>query len=67
MIIKQDLQGKYVYVVDQEQLTAHKVYIETGISYKDQTMVTSGLKEGELVIVDGFSRVSDGTEIKMQN
>lgn len=67
LIIKQDLQGKYVYVMNAEKATAHKVYIETGISYKDQTMVTSGLKAGDIVIVDGFSRVSDGTEVVVQN
>lgn len=67
LIIKQDLKGKYVYVVDSESSIANKVYVETGVSYKDQTMVTQGVKEGDMVIVDGFSRVSDGTEVKIQN
>lgn len=67
LIIKQDLKGAYVYVVDKENSSAHKVYVETGNSYKDQTMVTSGVKEGDMVIVNGFNRVSDGTLIEIQN
>lgn len=67
LIIKQDLTGKYVYVVEKESSIANKVYVETGVSYKDQTMVTSGVKEGDMVIVDGFSRVSDGKEVRIQN
>ncbi|MEZ5199097.1 MAG: efflux RND transporter periplasmic adaptor subunit [Bacteroidales bacterium] len=63
IIAKQDLQGKYVYTVNPKDMTAKKVYIETGMSYFGKTMVISGLKEGDQVIVEGFSQVSAGTKL----
>lgn len=64
LIIKQDMKGKYVYVVD-ENKAAQKVYIETGMSYLDQTMVTKGVKEGDQVIIEGFNQVSSGTAVEV--
>ena len=43
---------------------AKKVYITTGLSYNDETMVTSGLEKGTKVIIEGYSLVTDGTEVK---
>jgi membrane fusion protein (multidrug efflux system) len=45
------------------KLIAKKVYVQTGQSYKDKTMVVSGLEPGQQVIVQGFSQVSDGSEV----
>ncbi len=67
LIIKQDMKGKYVYMVDQGSNTAHKVYVKTGMSYMDQTMITEGLESGSLVIVEGFNQVSDGTAVEIVN
>jgi RND family efflux transporter MFP subunit len=65
--IKQDMKGKYVYKVNGEDNSALKAYIETGLSYMDQTMVTNGLKAGDMVIVEGFNQVSDGTIVDIIN
>ncbi|HSG67276.1 MAG TPA: efflux RND transporter periplasmic adaptor subunit [Bacteroidales bacterium] len=67
IIVKQDIEGKYVYVARNasETYVAKKVYITTGLSYNDETMVTSGLQPGDKVIVDGYSLVSDGTQVKL--
>lgn len=65
IITKQDLQGKYVYTVNPNDMTAKKVYIETGMSYLGKTMVVSGLSEGDQVIVEGFSQVSAGTKLSI--
>jgi RND family efflux transporter MFP subunit len=67
LIIKQDMKGKYVYVVNEQSKTAQKVYVTTGMSYMDQTMITEGLESGNLVIVEGFSQVSDGTPVDIVN
>lgn len=66
IIIKKDIQGEYVYVVNMSEgkEIAKKVYISTGMSYKDETLVISGLKAGDKVIVEGYSLVTDGTEVK---
>jgi len=65
LIIKQDLTGSYVYMLNSENNQARKVYIETGISYKDQTMITHGINSGDQVIIKGFNQVSDGTLVRM--
>lgn len=62
LIIKQDLNGSYVYVADSENI-ARKVYIETGMSYMDNAMVTTGLNKGDRVIVEGYNQVSDGSKV----
>ena len=67
IIIKQDMQGSYVYTVDPENQTARKVYIETGRSYLDITSVASGLAPGDKVIVNGYNQVSTGTKVKFSN
>jgi len=66
MIVKKDTKGEYLYVsMNQDgKSMAKKVYITTGMSYNDETMVTSGLKPGDHVITEGYSLVTDGTEVK---
>ncbi len=63
--IKQDIKGSYLYVASKEEgvLKARKRYVETGLSYKDQTMIKEGVSQGEEVIVKGFAQVSDGVTI----
>jgi len=67
IIIKEDIKGTYIYVVkavDGVNL-AKKIYIITGLSYEDETLVTSGLEAGEQVIIEGYSLVTDGSEVNI--
>ncbi len=67
VIIKRDIRGLYVYVATKDEkniLRARKSYITTGLSYEDQTMVSSGLAPGQKVIVSGYNMVSDGIMVK---
>lgn len=67
ILIKKDLQGRYLYVVNNIDNVnkAEKRYIVTGRSYQDMTEVTSGLKTNELIITDGYSNVSDGSIVNL--
>jgi RND family efflux transporter MFP subunit len=67
IIIKKDIVGEYIYVVRNvdESKVAKKVYISTGLSYNDETMVTDGINTGDVVITEGYSLVTDGTEVKV--
>jgi len=69
VLIKKDLKGRYLYVVNNEgeNKTAAKRYIETGRSYKDKTEVISGLSTGDLIITAGYNHVSDGSIISIIN
>jgi len=64
IIVKQDLKGSYVFVANGDN-TANKVYIETGMSYMDLTMVTTGLSVGDRVIVNGYNQVSNGSKLQI--
>ncbi len=67
VVIKQDIRGKYLYVAESasSEFKAKKKYIEPGLSNHDETMIISGLREGDNVIIEGFSQVSDGTEVNI--
>ena len=67
IILKQDIKGTYMYIVaeDEEGYHAKKIYVETGITYQDKSIITKGLKPGQKVIVKGYNLVSDGAKIKM--
>ncbi len=66
-IIKQDMKGSFVYIVkdkDNNKIAAKK-YIKTGVSYMDKTEVVAGLQIGELVVLQGYNKVSNGSVIKI--
>jgi membrane fusion protein (multidrug efflux system) len=64
--IRQDIKGNYIYITDNAGKKARKRYVETGLSYEDQTMVLKGLEKGDRVIVKGFAQVSDGADIALK-
>jgi RND family efflux transporter MFP subunit len=66
IIVKSDIQGEYVYVARniEGKKIAKKVYISTGRSYNDESLVVSGLEVGDQIIIEGYSLVTDGTEVK---
>jgi membrane fusion protein (multidrug efflux system) len=57
-----DQQGDYVYVVD-AQNKAEQRRIHLGQSTPSTAVVTTGLKEGELVISEGLQRVRPGATV----
>ncbi len=66
-IIKQDMKGSFVYIVKNKDNNkiAVKIYIKTGVSYMDKTEVVDGLQIGDLVILQGYNKVSNGSVIKI--
>ena len=67
IIIKEDIKGEYIYVAHNTngKMVARKIYITTGISNHDETIVISGLSPGDLIIAEGYSLVTDGTEVNI--
>jgi len=69
-LIQQEVGGRdFVIVaefVDQET-QAKKVYIETGQSYEGEVVVSSGLTEGDVLIVDGARGIADAESIQIDN
>ena len=63
-VIKKDMRGDFVFIA--QEAKAHKVYIESGRSYKDKTEVLGGLSEGDKVIVAGYNEVASGSKIQIK-
>jgi membrane fusion protein (multidrug efflux system) len=57
-------QGKFVYVVD-EKSTAQPRPVEAGQWSGERWVITSGLKGGERIIVDGVMKIGPGAPVKV--
>ncbi len=68
IIIKNDLQGSYLYVVEKKEgkTQARKTYVKPGMSQAGRTMITEGLEPGLQVIVEGYNLVKNGIEINIK-
>jgi len=68
IVIKQDVKGSFLYVVKNQgkSILAEKKYVQSGVFYKDQSMIINGLSVGDKVIVEGFNQISDGSEIEVK-
>ena len=58
-----DTSGEYVYINDNG--TAKKIYIETGIDSGDKIQVLSGIEEGMEVVINGNSYLNDGDSLRV--
>lgn len=56
--------GASVYVVNQGSVKLR--YIQTEPYREDQVIVTSGLNEGEIIVVRGQDKLHDGEQVKIQ-
>jgi hypothetical protein len=66
-LIQRDNRGDFVFIADQDsnELVAKKIQIQRGKTYKSNTMITDGLKGGEILINEGFRDVAEGTKVKI--
>ena len=56
--------GNYVYVINPDDTVSART-VTIGPANKDETVITSGLKPGEHVVVDGADRLRDGSKVKI--
>ena len=69
-LVQQEVGGKnYVFITENgtDGMMARKVYVETGDSYNNEIVISSGLKGGEQIIVDGARDMSDDELIEVSN
>ncbi len=67
-VIKQDVKGSYLFTAKSNgsSYNVQKIYIGTGVTYEDKTLITSGLSAGDKVIVTGYNLVTNGSEVDIQ-
>jgi RND family efflux transporter MFP subunit len=69
IVVKQDSRGEFLFVAEKNengQDIARKLYVETALSYNDQTMIAKGLTEGQKVIIAGFNQVGSGSLVEIR-
>jgi membrane fusion protein (multidrug efflux system) len=61
--LQQDQAGRYVMVVkDDNKIELRRVI--TGVEIDKNIVVSSGLEEGEKIVVDGLQKIRQGSEVK---
>ena len=55
--------GRVVYVYDKGKVFQKD--IQVGLSQQDQVQVINGLKKGELIVVEGHNKLTDGEEVNV--
>jgi multidrug efflux system membrane fusion protein len=58
--------GEFIYVVQADQ-TVEMRTVKTGVTFKNETVVQSGLKAGETVVTDGQLRLAPKKEVSVKN
>jgi len=69
-LIQQEVGGRDFVVIAEsngEAAQAKKVYIKTGQSYEGEVVITTGLEEGDVLIVEGARGLTDAEGIKILN
>ena len=68
IIIKNDFNGSYLFIAEQKdsETIARKIYVKSGKSQGEFSMVDTGLSEGDLVIVNGYNQVVDGSLVSIK-
>ena len=69
IIVKKDFDKQFVFIAEKNDSTivARKVFVKTGRSYKDKTIITEGIKPNTDIIIKGYNIVSNGSEISINN
>jgi multidrug efflux system membrane fusion protein len=58
--------GQFIYVVKQDQ-TVEMRPVQTGITFDNKTVVTTGLNDGETVVTDGQLRLAPNMKVTIKN
>jgi len=56
---------KYLYVADTNTNKAEIKYVKVGSPYRNGVIVTTGLKAGDQLIVEGYQKISENTTIQI--
>lgn len=70
IVVKQDSRGEFLFVTEkngENKDIAQKLYVKSGLSYSDRTMIIKGLNEGQRVIVAGFNQVGNGSLVEVRD
>ena len=60
---------EFLFIAEEKdnKIVANKIYVETGETYNNESVITGGLEPEQKVIVEGYNTVSTGTEVRILN
>jgi membrane fusion protein, multidrug efflux system len=58
--------GQYIYVVNSDQTVAERT-VQTGITFQNETVVQSGITNGETVVTDGQLRLEPEVKVSIKS
>lgn len=60
---------EFLFIAEEkdDKIVANKIYVETGETYNNESVITGGLQPEQKVIVEGYNTVSTGTEVRILN
>lgn len=61
--VTDDAEGSFVFVYDEETETVSKRQVEVGEVHEDRIQIIDGLKDGELVVINGQYGLLDGEKV----
>ncbi len=66
-VVQSSEDESYVYlaVSDGDVWVAEKRIVTTGLQYNGQVVITNGINQGDAILIEGYSRVTDGASIKV--
>jgi multidrug efflux pump subunit AcrA (membrane-fusion protein) len=67
IILKEDFNGTFLFRINDTPggTKAEKVYVKTGRTVQDVTMITEGIQTNDRVIVAGYNLVSDEVPVRI--
>ncbi len=68
IIVKKDFKGNYLFITNKVdgKVIAKKTYVETGRSKANETMIVSGLKANDEVIIGGYNQVVEASLLSIK-
>lgn len=64
-IVKKDMRGDFLFLNNKGK--AEKKYIQVALSQDDQSMIQSGLKVGDQIIIEGYNEIIGGSLLDIKN
>lgn len=63
--IQNTTKGNLVYVLNQSTMKVEAIPVQIGVTQRELTTISAGLKAGQSVIVDGTDKLTDGAKVTL--
>ena len=69
ILVKRDFEGEFLFLTEQRdgKTYAKKQYVKSIFNTDNKTIISEGLKDGDMIVTQGYNQIVNGTEIKIVN